>query len=88
MVADCPLCPPGAVQGDLIPWTIGQQYQDNEFPSLSGARVVRYARAHFFFSDTVTTALHSPLPLMSLCLCLILRLAQRSTSTSYICLSL
>ena len=30
-------------QGDLIPWTVGQQYQDSEFPSLSGARVVRIA---------------------------------------------
>ncbi|MEW5317221.1 MAG: hypothetical protein WDW38_008540 [Sanguina aurantia] len=29
--------------GDLIPWTIGQQYQDPEFPMLSGARVVRIA---------------------------------------------
>lgn len=30
-------------QGDLIPWTIGQQFQDPDFPSLSGARVVRIA---------------------------------------------
>ncbi|KAF6255647.1 GNAT acetyltransferase 2-domain-containing protein [Scenedesmus sp. NREL 46B-D3] len=30
-------------QGDLIPWTIGQQYQDPDFPALSGARVVRIA---------------------------------------------
>ncbi|XP_038050759.1 RNA cytidine acetyltransferase-like isoform X2 [Patiria miniata] len=29
--------------GDLIPWTILQQFQDNDFPSLSGARVVRIA---------------------------------------------
>ncbi|KAH3764049.1 N-acetyltransferase 10 [Pelomyxa schiedti] len=29
--------------GDLIPWTLSQQFQDNEFPSLSGARVVRIA---------------------------------------------
>jgi len=29
--------------GDLIPWTIGQQYQDPDFPGLSGARVVRIA---------------------------------------------
>ena len=29
--------------GDLIPWTIAQQYQDEEFPSLAGARVVRIA---------------------------------------------
>ncbi len=30
-------------QGDLIPWTIGQQFQDPDFPSLSGARIVRLA---------------------------------------------
>eukprot|EP00887_Chlorella_sp_A99_P003429 scaffold7.g3429.t1 len=30
-------------QGDLIPWTVGQQFQDPDFPSLSGARVVRIA---------------------------------------------
>lgn len=29
--------------GDLIPWLISQQFQDEEFPSLSGARVVRVA---------------------------------------------
>ncbi|XP_017775661.1 PREDICTED: RNA cytidine acetyltransferase isoform X2 [Nicrophorus vespilloides] len=29
--------------GDLIPWTIGQQYQDPDFPSLAGARIVRIA---------------------------------------------
>lgn len=29
--------------GDLIPWTIGQQYQDPDFPRLSGARIVRIA---------------------------------------------
>ena len=29
--------------GDLIPWTISQQYGDLEFPGLSGARVVRVA---------------------------------------------
>ncbi|OMJ19061.1 UPF0202 protein KRE33 [Smittium culicis] len=29
--------------GDLIPWLISQQYQDDEFGSLSGARVVRIA---------------------------------------------
>ncbi|XP_018326936.1 RNA cytidine acetyltransferase isoform X2 [Agrilus planipennis] len=29
--------------GDLIPWTIGQQYQDTDFPRLSGARIVRIA---------------------------------------------
>ncbi|CAK9804768.1 RNA cytidine acetyltransferase [Anthophora plagiata] len=29
--------------GDLIPWTIAQQYQDQDFPSLAGARIVRIA---------------------------------------------
>lgn len=29
--------------GDLIPWTISQQYQDDDFASLSGARIVRVA---------------------------------------------
>ncbi|CAI5530430.1 unnamed protein product, partial [Closterium sp. Naga37s-1] len=29
--------------GDLLPWTLSQQFQDSEFPSLSGARVVRIA---------------------------------------------
>lgn len=30
-------------QGDLIPWTISQQFQDSDFPCLSGARIVRIA---------------------------------------------
>lgn len=29
--------------GDLIPWTISQQFQDADFASLSGARIVRIA---------------------------------------------
>ena len=29
--------------GDLIPWLISQQFQDDEFPGLSGARIVRVA---------------------------------------------
>jgi N-acetyltransferase 10 len=29
--------------GDLIPWTVAQQFQDQDFPSLSGARIVRVA---------------------------------------------
>ncbi len=29
--------------GDMIPWSIAQQFNDNEFSSLSGARVVRIA---------------------------------------------
>lgn len=41
--------------GDMIPWTVSQQYQDDDFASLSGARVVRiavhpdYAKVSFFF---------------------------------------
>ena len=31
------------MQGDLIPWTVTQQFQDADFASLSGARVVRIA---------------------------------------------
>ena len=30
-------------QGDLLPWMVGQQFQDREFPRLSGARIVRIA---------------------------------------------
>ena len=29
--------------GDLIPWTISENYQDNEFPNLLGVRIVRIA---------------------------------------------
>lgn len=29
--------------GDLIPWTVAQQFQDPDFPKLSGARIVRIA---------------------------------------------
>jgi len=29
--------------GDLIPWTLSQQFQDKDFPGLSGARVLRIA---------------------------------------------
>ncbi|XP_040574778.1 RNA cytidine acetyltransferase [Lepeophtheirus salmonis] len=29
--------------GDLIPWSMATQYQDDNFPSLSGARIVRIA---------------------------------------------
>ncbi|CAH1762846.1 13848_t:CDS:10 [Entrophospora sp. SA101] len=29
--------------GDLIPWLVSQQFQDNDFASLSGARIVRIA---------------------------------------------
>lgn len=30
-------------QGDMLPWMVGQQFQDNKFPRLSGARIVRIA---------------------------------------------
>ncbi|KAI1827131.1 DUF699-domain-containing protein [Xylaria intraflava] len=36
--------------GDLIPWLVSQQFQDDEFASLSGARVVRIATAPEFTS--------------------------------------
>eukprot|EP00743_Colponemidia_sp_Colp-15_P004675 GILK01005037.1.p1 GENE.GILK01005037.1~~GILK01005037.1.p1 ORF type:complete len:1046 (-),score=256.41 GILK01005037.1:107-3244(-) len=29
--------------GDLIPWTVSEQFQDNDFPLLNGARIVRIA---------------------------------------------
>lgn len=29
--------------GDLIPWTVSQQFQDMTFPSLAGARIIRIA---------------------------------------------
>lgn len=29
--------------GDLIPWVVAQQFQDDDFATLSGARVVRIA---------------------------------------------
>ncbi|KAI1718066.1 GNAT acetyltransferase 2 domain-containing protein [Ditylenchus destructor] len=29
--------------GDLIPWTLSQQFLDNDFPTLTGARIVRVA---------------------------------------------
>ncbi|CCJ29220.1 unnamed protein product, partial [Pneumocystis jirovecii] len=31
------------IAGDLIPWVISEQYQDDKFASLSGARIVRIA---------------------------------------------
>ncbi|GAP88086.1 putative tRNA cytidine acetyltransferase [Rosellinia necatrix] len=36
--------------GDLIPWLVSQQFQDDEFASLSGARVVRIATSPDFTS--------------------------------------
>lgn len=41
--------------GDQIPWKFCEQFQDNVFPSLSGARIVRIAvhpsalRVHSFY---------------------------------------
>ena len=32
-----------APSGDLIPWTISGQFQDDAFPGLTGARIVRIA---------------------------------------------
>lgn len=29
--------------GDLIPWTVAQQYQEEKFSSFAGARIVRIA---------------------------------------------
>lgn len=29
--------------GDLIPWNIREQFQNNEFPQLAGGRIVRIA---------------------------------------------
>jgi len=29
--------------GDMIPWTVSQQFNDHEFGNLSGARIVRIA---------------------------------------------
>jgi N-acetyltransferase 10 len=39
--------------GDLIPWTISQQFNDSEFATLSGARIVRIAThpgMHIYFT--------------------------------------
>lgn len=32
-----------APQGDMIPWTMNQQFQDADFPQMTGARIVRVA---------------------------------------------
>ncbi len=32
-----------APSGDLLPWTLSQQFQNSEFAALSGARIVRIA---------------------------------------------
>jgi hypothetical protein len=47
--------------GDLIPWTMSQQFQDDDFASLSGARIVRiathpdYQRVRPHHSQTIAT---------------------------------
>ena len=40
--------------GDLIPWTISQQFQDHQFAQLSGARIVRIATHPDFQGVCVT----------------------------------
>ena len=47
--------------GDLLPWTVAQQFQDPGFASLSGARVVRIAThpARFFADHRTPAALHT-----------------------------
>jgi len=35
--------------GDLIPWTVSQQFNDSEFATLSGARIVRIGKWHCWF---------------------------------------
>ena len=32
-----------APSGDMIPWNVARQFQDDNFPTLSGARIVRIA---------------------------------------------
>jgi N-acetyltransferase 10 len=46
--------------GDLIPWTMSQQFQDDDIASLSGARIVRIATHPDY--QRVRFTLHSPLP--------------------------
>ena len=43
--------------GDMIPWTVSQQFQDDDFPALSGARIVRIAThpGTCFHSDVIDT---------------------------------
>lgn len=41
--------------GDLIPWTVAQQYQDQDFPSLCGARVVRIATHPDYHSVSISS---------------------------------
>lgn len=44
--------------GDLIPWTVSQQFQDLKFPLLSGARIVRIA-THPDYQDVCLVILYS-----------------------------
>ena len=32
--------------GDLIPWTVSEQFQDDKFGQLNGIRIVRIAKYH------------------------------------------
>ncbi|KAL9124238.1 MAG: hypothetical protein Q9217_006413 [Psora testacea] len=45
--------------GDLIPWLVSQQFQDEEFASLSGARIVRIAtNPEYIYQGYGSRALH------------------------------
>ena len=50
--------------GDMIPWTVSQQFNDHEFGNLSGARVVRIAthpdfqKVNFLFLLSQVLSIH------------------------------
>lgn len=54
--------------GDLIPWTVAQQFQDPDFPMLSGARIVRIATHPDYQGVSVIFFLHYILYLHYPCL--------------------
>lgn len=62
--------------GDMIPWTVSQQFNDHEFGNLSGARVVRIAthpdfqKVNFLFLLSRVLSIHivHPTPYTH-CLC-------------------
>ena len=55
--------------GDMIPWTVSQQFNDHEFGNLSGARVVRIAthpdfqKVNFLFLLSRVLSIH-PTPIV------------------------
>jgi N-acetyltransferase 10 len=49
--------------GDLLPWTISAQFQDNDFPSLAGARIVRIA-THPDYQRVLFQSYFHDIPLM------------------------